>query len=387
MRAKLIVLAVLIVTWHKVIEAAPVSNKTNLRLLLQELDKSAPPVAQQLSRRVRKGKEKNLINAIEQVDRPLSFFKSVNMLIGPEGYSLYKEKIYPLVIEAIKLDAVKAFKIGDDRADMGSRADDARWWAQLEYSGDALKVAAEHNSLRIAKILLKKLIKEGKWQHRDDIRVEIGAADINDAFVVAAQHDNVAIMKLLTKYGAYVSTEAIEQAAANKSVAALRFLTRYSSEEEIITAVLRHDDSDALQHIAAEIKQTLFLAETDLGHAIVTYAGVEEIEELLAKGVDVNSKDASGDSPLAKASLLGKWRLVAILIDAGADVNAQGNHGRTALHQALRLRHHEVAALLLNRGADPKITDDIGISPEMLARELNDSTLLALIEQAKQQSF
>ena len=162
------------------------------------------------------------------------------------------------------------------------------------------------------------------------------------------------------------------------------FLTKYSSKGEVIAAILRHDDTDVLRHIAAEIKQELFLAEVDLSQAIVTDAKVEEVERLLSEGVDVNSKGALGDFPLAQAALLGKWRLVAILLDAGAEINAKGKHGRTALHQALQLGHHEVAALLLKRGADPMIADDLGNTPEMLARELDDNTLIALIARAKQ---
>ena len=74
---------------------------------------------------------------------------------------------------------------------------------------------------------------------------------------------------------------------------------------------------------------------------------------------------------------------MATLIDAGADINAKGKHGRTALHQALQLGHHEVSALLLKRGADPTLADDFGMTPEMLAQELNDDTLLALLARAK----
>ena len=51
----------------------------------------------------------------------------------------------------------------------------------------------------------------------------ITATDIDDAFVVAAQHDSVDMMKLLIEHGGDAFTAAVEQAAAHKSVAALRF--------------------------------------------------------------------------------------------------------------------------------------------------------------------
>ena len=195
-----------------------------------------------------------------------------------------------LVDEAISLDAVDAVKLG-----FGVYRYEKIPPSELRPSGSELKLAAQHNSVRAAQVI-----------------IECGsscvtAADIDDAFVVAAQHDNVAMMKLLIKHGGDTFTAAVEQAAAHKRVAALRFLSKYSSKEEISAAILRHDDQDVLRHVAAEIKHELFLAEVDLGQAIVTDATVEEVGRLLSKGVDINSMGMSGDFPLALAALLGKW--------------------------------------------------------------------------------
>ena len=382
MWAKLLVLIVLASAGHSVIEAAPAASRHNLSKLLQELHKSAPPVVQKLSRRAVKIRSKNLVNEIRSLLRahgtrtktPLDTYRHYRRPLEE-----YEDDLRALINEAISLDAVNAVKDGFGVED-DWRSELHRLWygvdnvppSVLRPTGRDLKLAAEHGSVRAAKVMIKC---EGSC---------ITAVDVDDAFVIAAQHDNVEVMKLLIKYGGDAFTAATEQAAAHKSVVALRFLTKYSSEEEVVAAILRHDDTDALRHVATEIKQELLLAETDLGQAIVTGVKIEEIKHLIDAGADVNDKGMSQDFPLAQAALLGKWRLVAILLDAGAEINATGKHGRTALHQALQLGHHEAAALLLNRGADPTIADDLGYTPEMLAHELNDSTLIKLIERAKQ---
>jgi ankyrin repeat protein len=69
-------------------------------------------------------------------------------------------------------------------------------------------------------------------------------------------------------------------------------------------------------------------------------------------GVDVDSRDNDGQSPLSRAAESGHSAIVEMLLDEGADVNAQGGHYGTALCAASLGSHVDVVRLLLDEGAD-----------------------------------
>lgn len=54
-------------------------------------------------------------------------------------------------------------------------------------------------------------------------------------------------------------------------------------------------------------------------------------------GVDPNSVDAYGYTPLLNASVLGRLNAVTELVKSGADVNRKGAHGFTPLHAAAQV--------------------------------------------------
>ena len=54
----------------------------------------------------------------------------------------------------------------------------------------------------------------------------------------------------------------------------------------------------------------------------------------MAKGVDQNLRDNSGETALYRASFMGKLEVVKHLMASGADQNLRNNYGETALHRA-----------------------------------------------------
>ena len=52
------------------------------------------------------------------------------------------------------------------------------------------------------------------------------------------------------------------------------------------------------------------------------------IETMLSHGLDINSKDSDGDTPLMIAALNGKMEAVNYLLDKGADPFLKGDNGR-----------------------------------------------------------
>jgi ankyrin repeat protein len=75
------------------------------------------------------------------------------------------------------------------------------------------------------------------------------------------------------------------------------------------------------------------------------------VENLLAIGAGVNTRDRFGCTPLHLAAELGREETVRVLLDAGADVHARSRNGKTALHLAAQRRNGAIVRDLLRRGA------------------------------------
>ncbi|AFM28062.1 ankyrin repeat-containing protein [Desulfomonile tiedjei DSM 6799] len=96
----------------------------------------------------------------------------------------------------------------------------------------------------------------------------------------------------------------------------------------------------------------------DLTHAAMN-GRVEQVKKLLDKGVDVNSRSNSGETPLMAAAWGGHVAVAKLLLEKGADVNAETGNGRNALVKAMEnawMRGREqiaMAKLLIEHGAKP----------------------------------
>lgn len=78
---------------------------------------------------------------------------------------------------------------------------------------------------------------------------------------------------------------------------------------------------------------------------------VPTIENELNHGVNIESKDDAGRTPLYWAAWAGKFNAVKYLVDHGANINASGEYGYTALHGAAQSDNLEIAKYLVERGA------------------------------------
>lgn len=93
--------------------------------------------------------------------------------------------------------------------------------------------------------------------------------------------------------------------------------------------------------------------------------GQKSIAQIFLKkgGIDVNKRDAEGNTPLYYACLKGYRDLVLLLLDSGADVSVTNNRSETPLHAAARSGNKEIIEKLVAKGADLNTTDADGRTP------------------------
>ena len=85
-------------------------------------------------------------------------------------------------------------------------------------------------------------------------------------------------------------------------------------------------------------------------HQAAKDGNIEAVKLDLADGMDVNTKDDNGRTPLHYATEEGQKETAELFIAAGADVNAKNNLGGTPLHFAAFGGHKEIVELLITNG-------------------------------------
>ena len=78
-----------------------------------------------------------------------------------------------------------------------------------------------------------------------------------------------------------------------------------------------------------------------------------ELSELLKQGLDVDLRDAKGNTLLMLSSYHGKTEVVRMLLKSGATVDLRNEKGQTPLGGVAFKGYAEIATLLLDAGADP----------------------------------
>ena len=92
-------------------------------------------------------------------------------------------------------------------------------------------------------------------------------------------------------------------------------------------------------------------------HEAAREGDTETLKALIESGVDVNSKDPTGNTPLHWAS---NSETAELLISLGADIDARDEYGHTPLHDA---DNADVADTLVAHGADVNAVDSGGDTP------------------------
>ncbi|MCC2692841.1 ankyrin repeat domain-containing protein [Nodularia sp. LEGE 04288] len=105
------------------------------------------------------------------------------------------------------------------------------------------------------------------------------------------------------------------------------------------------------------------------------------VKLLLERGAKVNLQDAEGKTPLYDVNL----EVAQLLVAANADLNVQDNLRRTPLHQAVLEEQSffgpELVTLFLSKNARVDLKDKEGKTALDLARQLNKTQIINLLEQ------
>ena len=94
---------------------------------------------------------------------------------------------------------------------------------------------------------------------------------------------------------------------------------------------------------------------------------------------DLNSQDCYGHTPLMWAIVKGHLEIVKILINEGAYINIQNNEGRTALIYAVGENNKDMVRVLIAANADLNIKDHMGKTALMYALERNSNNIIEIL--------
>ena len=119
--------------------------------------------------------------------------------------------------------------------------------------------------------------------------------------------------------------------------------------------------------------------EEGMLHEAVLHDNAARVTDLLAKGSDVNGKDAQGMTPLGIAAERKNPDMAGLLIDQGAQVSAGNGTKGTALHIAIMNGDVNFAELLVSRGADLEAMLPNGFTPLQLAGSWGRVEIAALL--------
>ena len=83
---------------------------------------------------------------------------------------------------------------------------------------------------------------------------------------------------------------------------------------------------------------------------------------LVEQGLDINTPDYYGATPLYRQATMGR-DTVKLLLELGADIEKSNTYGNTPLHMAAEFFHPKTVALLLEKGANVNSKNDRGQTP------------------------
>ena len=124
----------------------------------------------------------------------------------------------------------------------------------------------------------------------------------------------------------------------------------------------------------------LLSADIDNLFSAAILGKTERVKSILADGIDVNGKTATGRTAMMGASFNGNVRVARVLLSYGADVNLADNQGSTALMDAIIFGREELVTLLITAGADVTAADKQNVSVLEKAKKTQNDNIVTILE-------
>ena len=105
-------------------------------------------------------------------------------------------------------------------------------------------------------------------------------------------------------------------------------------------------------------------------HVAAFRGDCELLKDLLKRGMNVNIRNAEGDTPFhlaAKSVSNNRMKILKILLDHGFNINIKNNLGRNALHFLITNYDQSIFKLFIENGIDINAVDNNGVTPLSLA--------------------
>ena len=204
--------------------------------------------------------------------------------------------------------------------------------------------------------LIKEIISEG--------------ADINEtnkhkktALMLAAGNGRVEATKLLLKLNANINAQEVDGMTALMMAAS-------DGKSETVKLLIEH---------GADINITNNYGATAITNAAF-FNHLSSVKAILSSKQKLNAETA--ENALLISAGLGLADISQALLNYGIDVNARGKKGRTPLMAAVEFNHVNSVKVLLENKANPDAKDSEGESIMSIAKDKDNSEILALLNTA-----
>ena len=165
--------------------------------------------------------------------------------------------------------------------------------------------------------------------------------------------------------------------------AATPALAQFSESYKFLEAVRKKDGEKVTQALADPASTVINTRDVTSGetalHIVTNRRDLTWMQFLIAKGANVNARDAKGVTPLVTAVNANFVEGVELPVGKAARLDDGNNAGETPLITAVHNRNVAVMRLLLKAGADPNRADNSGRTAKDYAK-LAGGNLLAEIE-------
>ncbi|XP_078505726.1 ankyrin repeat and SOCS box protein 3 isoform X3 [Lissotriton helveticus] len=217
--------------------------------------------------------------------------------------------------------------------------------------------AAFHNSSKCLRLLLQ--------------------AAASKSYIKSKTFEGETALHLSARQGSVECTKILLQAGAdpneftNEETTPL-FIAVENKHADIVQLLLKH---------GANINGSHSCSGWNALHQASYEASTEIMKLLLEQGVDKESKDDFGITPLFIAAQYGKLESVKLLLSYGANVNCQAKDKATPLFITAQEGHASCAELLLSHGADPNLfcNEESWQLPIHAAAQMGRTTILEML--------